>query len=69
MSNQRNNCCNEGFILLLTLVFIILKLTNVISWSWLWVFSPIWISFLVGLILILIGLIIVVIAAWRWSRC
>ena len=69
MSNQRNNSCSEGFILLLTLVFIILKLTNVISWSWLWVFSPIWISFLVGLILILIGLIIVVIAAWRWSRC
>lgn len=33
-----------GFTGLLTLVFIVLKLTGVISWSWLWVLSPIWIS-------------------------
>jgi len=25
-------------------IFLILKLTNVIDWKWLWVFSPIWIS-------------------------
>jgi hypothetical protein len=30
---------------LLTLLFITLKLTKVITWSWLWVLSPIWISF------------------------
>ena len=28
---------------LLTIVFIVLKLCGVISWSWLWVLSPIWI--------------------------
>jgi len=33
-----------GFGGLLTIVFIVLKLTNVISWSWWWVLSPIWIS-------------------------
>lgn len=27
----------------LAIVFIILKLCNVISWSWWWVLSPIWI--------------------------
>lgn len=27
---------------MLTLLFIALKLTGVIAWSWLWVFSPIW---------------------------
>jgi len=37
---------------LLQIAFIILKLTNVIHWSWLWVLSPIWIS------LIILGLII-----------
>ena len=28
---------------LLGIIFIVLKLTNVITWSWLWVLSPIWI--------------------------
>jgi len=27
------------------IVFLILKLTDNIDWSWLWVFSPIWIPF------------------------
>lgn len=33
-----------GFVGLLTIVFITLKLTNYIDWSWWWVLSPIWIS-------------------------
>ena len=33
-----------GFTGLLTIAFIVLKLCNVISWSWWWVLSPIWIS-------------------------
>ncbi|MCC2653322.1 MAG: hypothetical protein K0Q60_3488 [Microvirga sp.] len=41
-----------GFIGLLTIVFITLKLTGVIDWSWLWVLAPIWISALVGIVLI-----------------
>jgi len=36
-----------GFPGLLTIVFIILKLTGYIAWSWWWVLSPIWISILV----------------------
>jgi len=32
-----------GFCGLLAIVFITLKLTDVIDWSWLWVLSPIWI--------------------------
>lgn len=43
-----------GFVGLLTIVFIILKLCNVITWSWLWVISPLWISFLVIIFVILI---------------
>ena len=31
------------FVVGLTLVFITLKLTEVIAWSWLWVLSPLWI--------------------------
>lgn len=34
-----------GFGGLLTIVFIVLKLTGYISWSWWWVLSPLWIGF------------------------
>lgn len=32
-----------GFPTFLTIAFIVLKLCNVITWSWWWVLSPIWI--------------------------
>lgn len=35
-----------GFISTLTLIFVVLKETGLISWSWLWVLSPIWLVFL-----------------------
>lgn len=50
-----------GFTGLLTVLFVGLKLTNVIAWPWLWVLSPIWISFLLfALILAIAGIIIAV---------
>jgi len=33
-----------GFVPLLTILFIVLKLTQVIEWSWWWVLSPVWIA-------------------------
>jgi len=33
-----------GFVGLLTIAFVVLKLTKVVAWSWLWVLSPLWIS-------------------------
>ena len=33
-----------GFGGLLTILFIALKLTHVINWSWWWVLSPLWIG-------------------------
>ena len=32
-----------GFFGLLTVLFVGLKLTNFIDWSWIWVLAPIWI--------------------------
>ena len=49
-----------GFTGLLTVVFVVLKLVGIISWSWWWVLSPIWIS-LALFIVIGIPLIILVI--------
>ena len=46
---------------ILGVVFIILKLTGVISWSWLWVLSPFWIPLaLVALILIIAAAIAII---------
>ena len=33
-----------GIVSILTMVFIVLKLSGVIKWHWIWVLSPIWIS-------------------------
>jgi len=51
--------------MMLTLIFIVLKLTGNIDWSWWWVLSPIWISVLAvisGVILLgTIGLFMVLV--------
>lgn len=43
-----------GFTTALTLAFIILKLCNVITWSWIWVLAPLWIMWALVLILAVI---------------
>lgn len=50
-----------GFAGLLTVVFIVLKLTGVIAWSWWWVLSPLWISVGVAvLVLIIVGVMFLI---------
>lgn len=47
-----------SFGVVLAMLFVVLKLTGVISWSWFWVLSPIIIQF--GLILlVIIGMLII----------
>ena len=45
MKNNSNSGGVSAPVLLL-ITFVVLKLTNVIDWSWWWVLSPMWISFL-----------------------
>ena len=52
-----------GFVGLLTIVFITLKLLGVTTWSWVWVLAPLWISLAIGVIAILVILVIAVIMA------
>ena len=51
MSNNTSSGSSGGigFAGALTILFVALKLTGVIDWSWWWVLSPIWISFLLFL--------------------
>ena len=46
-----------GFCGLLTIVFIVLKLLNKITWSWLWVLAPLWIEFIVAVLTVIIIII------------
>lgn len=59
-----NNVKASIFWDLLAVAFIVLKITGVITWSWWWVLSPIWIPFTIALIFIIITIII----AWRASK-
>lgn len=47
-----------GFVGLLTIVFIILKLCGVITWKWIWVLSPLWISAALMFLIFLVVLIV-----------
>ena len=52
---ESNYSGGVGFSGLLTILFIGLKLGGIINWSWLWVLSPLWISFGIAIIFILIA--------------
>ena len=54
MDNKSNGSNGIGFIGLLQLLFIALKLVGVINWSWLWVLSPTWISLIIVVICLII---------------
>ena len=49
-----------GLITLFTVLFVGLKLTDNIDWSWWWVLSPLWISGLIVLVCVLIGVLIAI---------
>lgn len=58
MSDTNGSPGGVGFVGLLALIFIVLKLLGLITWSWLWVLSPLWISasltMIIGAVLLLL---------------
>jgi len=56
-----SNSSGISFTSALTILFIGLKLCNVIHWSWWWVLSPIWISMSIAIFIIAILAIFVLI--------
>lgn len=62
MNEKSSGGGGTGFVGLLTIVLITLKLTHVIAWSWWWVLSPLWISVAV---VALIGVIAAFVALLR----
>lgn len=62
MAENTNNSSGIGFVGLLTVAFVVLKLCGIISWSWWWVLSPLWISATVALSVIIIAALFIF---WR----
>ena len=52
MSDSKSSSNGIGFVGLLTIVFIVLKLVGKITWSWWWVLSPLWIMTIVVVVMI-----------------
>ena len=57
MSKERISVSFSGTSLLLV-AFIVLKLCNVINWSWWWVLSPIWIPIALVVVLLILKFIV-----------
>ena len=56
--NNKTKQGGLGIVSVLTIIFIVLKLLGVITWRWIWVLSPIWISAVIVVVVfsvILIG--------------
>lgn len=56
-----------GFIGILTLIFITLKLCHIIYWKWIWVLSPLWIGLAITVIIFFIFLILTIISENKYG--
>ena len=54
--SDNSNSGGLSFANILFLIFLVLKLTNYIDWSWWWVTSPLWISLVLVILIVSIFL-------------
>ncbi len=57
MDKRRSRRSRLGIISFLTVLFVVLKVADIISWPWIWVFSPVWISAICAVVIF--GIILV----------
>lgn len=62
MEKEKHSLIGLSFTQILALIFIVLKLTDYITWSWLWALSPLWIpvAFILGLFVVTFVVVFVV---------
>ena len=67
---NKNSSTSGGLSLgtVLFLIFLVLKLCNVITWSWWWVTSPLWISAILWVLLLAGVFIYYAVENIRWER-
>ncbi len=57
MENTKNVKVSYNITTPLFLIFLILKLTGIIDWSWWWVTSPLWIPLVFGILVLGVALL------------
>jgi hypothetical protein len=65
VSDSSTSSGGIGFCGLLGVLFIALKLTHAINWSWLWVLAPLWGGFVLALAIIMIVIAIAMVVSGR----
>ena len=69
-NNEVNVSIGGGFSGLLFIAFLIMKLCNIITWSWWWVTAPLWMPVAFVLVVLIIYIIVLAICAaienYRW---
>ena len=63
--NNKAGCGSVGIAGTLTIVFIVLKLCGLITWSWTWVLSQLWISEILWTIFVVVVLLV---GGWKNGR-
>ena len=68
MAESTNMTNGIGFVGLLTIVFITLKLIGKIAWSWWWVLAPVWLCALLTIFLLFVALVLAVLKSVLETR-
>lgn len=58
MNNNKTVYRGTSLAITLTIIFVILKLTHVIDWNWVWVLAPFWISIASACLIVIVFAII-----------
>lgn len=61
MENNNTKVVGLGFFDALTIVFIVLKLCGIITWSWVWVLAPLWGQIALIILIVVVGVPIVLV--------
>lgn len=61
MEKNKTMSATSLLCVLLTVLFVGLKLTNIITWSWIWVLSPLWIPICLSIIIMIVCLLLYII--------
>lgn len=56
----------SGCFILCGIIFIALKLCNIINWSWMWILAPIWIISISWIVsLLIVGIVAIISFTWN----
>lgn len=56
---MKDNSSGPSLLFILGIVFVVLKLTGVVTWPWIWVLAPFWIGLALWLVIMLIAAVVI----------